>query len=523
METMAEAVGPGSVTEVPERARWSGHCFFAVLVLAYLLPVWLFRHVPTQDGPAHLANAVILRDYSTPGTHHHEFYELAIEPFPNWTAHLMLAGFSWLVHPLVAEKLLVTFYVVGFAYAARFFLISWHPDGVMLAPLCLLFIFHRCFFMGFYSYCLGLPLCFLIYGLCARLPERLSPGWLVGFAGLLLLAYFTHLVAYVQAVVGAIVLVLCRPGRRGPRLLTLGVALLPSLAFCADYLASTGLTPAVLADMVARNWGTRQPGGQGLSALTEDLTHLHRDLFITYQAWSIPIGICFWLMFGAYAAAGVSRVGHSPPESTSLSKSWLPVFTVGVVMTLLYLAAPEALGVHGGYLKPRLAIVLPVLWLALLRPPSRRWQKVPLMVGSYALVLTLLVCTCFHFAAANRILDQYLAGLRAIGRGQVIYVIQSTEVDPYEVSYLLHASSYYCLDTGCTNLDNYEATARYCPVRFRPGVSRGRGGRLDLAYYPRVAAVSRVLAWEWPARPTALPPDGFHTIFRDRSLTIYGR
>ncbi len=130
--------------------------------------------MPTQDGPAHLANAVILRDYGAPGTHHHEFFELAFEPFPNWTAHLLLAGLSWTMHPLIAEKVLVTGYVLGFAYACRYFLASW-PGGTQLAPLCLLFVGNRCFFMGFYGYCLSLPLVFLILGICARLPERLTP------------------------------------------------------------------------------------------------------------------------------------------------------------------------------------------------------------------------------------------------------------------------------------------------------------------------------------------------------------
>jgi hypothetical protein len=275
--------------------------------------------------------------------------------------------------------------------------------------------------------------------------------------------------------------------------------------------------------MVARNLGGGQRGGRGLAALGEDLTNLNRDLFITYQAWSIPIGTCCWLLIGTYALAGLCCWRQRSPEIGAVPKSWLPVFMLGVVMGILYLVAPDSMGIHGGYLKPRLALVLPLVLRAMLRPPSRPWQKVPLMVGGYALIAALLACTCGHFAVANRILDQYLAGVGEIGRGQVIYVIQSTEVDPYEVSYLLHASSYYCLDSGCTNLDNYEAGGHYFPVRFRPGVTRGRGGRLDLAYYPCVGAVSRVLAWEWPARPTAYPPDGFRTIYRARSLTIYGR
>jgi hypothetical protein len=61
----------------------------------------------------------------------------------------------------------------------------------------------------------------------------------------------------------------------------------------------------------------------------------------------------------------------------------------------------------------------------------------------------------------------------------VIYVVQSINQHPHLVSYLLHASSYYCLDTGGANLDNYEAGGHYFPVRFRPGIGRGRSSRQD--------------------------------------------
>ena len=39
--------------------------FFALLAL-HVLPLWVFPFFPSQDGPAHLENAVILRDYHRP-------------------------------------------------------------------------------------------------------------------------------------------------------------------------------------------------------------------------------------------------------------------------------------------------------------------------------------------------------------------------------------------------------------------------------------------------------------------------
>jgi hypothetical protein len=489
----------------PERLTW------AALVVAFLVPVWLFRYVPTQDGPAHLGNAIVLRDYGAALTRHQEFFEVSLEPFPNWTSHLFLTILARVVPPLVAEKLLVTVYLIGFTLACRYFLASWPGAALPLAPLCLLFVYNRCFFMGFYNYCLSLPLLFLILGLCARLPERLSAASMSALAGLFLLAYFTHLAGYVQAVLGALVLAVALPGQRWSRLLTVAVALLPSAAFVVDYLTSSGLSVTLVADAIVRRL-------TGPSAGTGFAFPLGRDLFIPYQGWSFPVQTCALSVYGALALTGLWLCC----QSNAGLRGWLAVLTLAGVMTVVYLVGPANLGQHGGYLKARFAIVLPVLCLPLLRLPPVRWLRYPLLAGVYALLVLQLIATCSHFAAANRVLDRYTAGVEQAGGGHVLYVVQSKHQEPYEVSYLLHASHYYCLQFGKTNLDDYEATAHYFPVRFRPGVVRGRGERNDFAYYPQRAAVDQILAWEWPGR-AGPPPSGFREVYRSGSLAIYER
>jgi hypothetical protein len=57
----AERAYPAVPLEAETPAPWLELTAFSALVVAHLLPIWLFRHVPTQDGPSHLANAVILR------------------------------------------------------------------------------------------------------------------------------------------------------------------------------------------------------------------------------------------------------------------------------------------------------------------------------------------------------------------------------------------------------------------------------------------------------------------------------
>ena len=87
-----------------------------VLVAASLAPVLMFRYIPTQDGPAHLYNSHILREYLNPDYSFQQFYRLRATLFPNWIAHALLSVFMFLFPPLIAEKVVISLYVILFPW-----------------------------------------------------------------------------------------------------------------------------------------------------------------------------------------------------------------------------------------------------------------------------------------------------------------------------------------------------------------------------------------------------------------------
>src|SRR5262249_12678023 len=128
---------------------------FWVLALLHLVPVWAYPYLPTQDGPAHLDNAQILKDYGDPAAGYQTFFELRNEPIPDLTSHLLLAALLYVAPPLVAEKLLVSLYVLGFAGSFRYFLGAFGPRCRPLSWAGLLLVYQRNFWMGFWNYCLA--------------------------------------------------------------------------------------------------------------------------------------------------------------------------------------------------------------------------------------------------------------------------------------------------------------------------------------------------------------------------------
>src|SRR5262249_2820824 len=201
---------------------------------------WAFPYLPTQDGPAHINNAQILMGLASSSERYESTFEIRWDPVPNLTSHLLLIALLYVFPPLMAEKVLVSLYVLGFAGSYRYFLGAFGPRCRPLSWAGLLLLYQRCFWMGFYNYCLSLILLWIILGYCLRL--RATPQLSHGLVLLVLftVAYFTHLVGLVLAFVGGLGAVLLSRHRRllAPVLIVLTV--LPAGCLVMDYFERTG-------------------------------------------------------------------------------------------------------------------------------------------------------------------------------------------------------------------------------------------------------------------------------------------
>src|SRR5512140_1406698 len=94
----------------PRRALLAPAVFVAVLAL-HVLPMWLVRYFPTQDGPLHVENVLaLLRHASSPLLQH--WYEVTWGAQPNWLTQAVLAGLLRVASPVTAEKVVLTAYTV---------------------------------------------------------------------------------------------------------------------------------------------------------------------------------------------------------------------------------------------------------------------------------------------------------------------------------------------------------------------------------------------------------------------------
>jgi hypothetical protein len=503
------------------RRLFAGHpeaAAFWIAALVYVVPVWAFPYLPTQDGPAHLYNAQILKDIGDAATGYDEFFELRAEPLPNLTSHLLLAALLFVVPPLVAEKLLVSVYVLGFAGSFRWFLGAFGPRCRPLAWAGLLLVYNRCLWMGFYNYCLSLILLWLILGYCLRRRGRIHVPQMFLLTLLFAGAFFTHLVGFLLAAVGALGAAVVAPPRRVLDTVLIGVAVLPSACLTMSYFEQTGFFRAPPARRLYQEPLARLRGQSSERSIWRELRAIDNELGDNHLGHAIPGSLILVVYLGLLAAVTVYDCYNGRTEERDGPGRLFPA-VFGLLLLAGYLLVPSHLDFsHGGFLKTRLAPLPLLVWLACLREPAQPRTRFLARMAVFLLLAANLVLVTWTIRDGNRELQQYTAGMEAAGRGHRLFVMQADPSPAPLVNPLLHAADYYCLGTGNVNLDNYEASTLHFPVKYRAGVNRGRG---TLAAYSRKDAVDLVLCWQIALGGGAL--EGWDEVFRQERLRLYRR
>jgi hypothetical protein len=496
-----------------------------LLTLAALAPVWCFTYIPTQDGPAHLSSAWTLRALWQSQSQAADFFQIRTTPVPNWLAQLLLTGLLLVFPPLIAEKIFVTLYIIGLVVAVGEFLEAAGSQR-RLAGTALLLVFSRCFWLGFYNFCLSLV---LYWFLLAWLLRR-AAGWRwtddLVLAGLFLLTYFSHLFGFLLALGSAGWLAVTTHPRPGRRLCGVFLAAMPSLILGIYFLYGNGFFSSPGAQRLVTaplSWTSLATAGQRLGI---ELVSFGWQLVGPQTAGSPLPGLIFWLLAAllGLAATGASR-GSAAGTAGPWPRRW-PLTTLGIFFVLLYLFVPDHLGElpnsteHGGFLKARLALIPLICWLACVPfpasgPVSRAgcYRLLPALItvlaaGNLALVWR-------YCQQGNADLAEYTAGIPRLGKGHVLFVVPPEHEGPVLADPLLHAAGYYALATESINLENYQPATNHFPLSYRPGVTRGWG---DFRTYPQRERVDVLLAWDSPAPPL---PAGWRAVYRQGRLQLF--
>lgn len=473
---------------------------FWVLLGLHLVPVWIFPLFPTQDGPAHIYNSdVLARFEGAEWPELREYFHINRNLDPNWASHVLMAAASLMVGPVIAEKLLVSLYLLFLPLTVRY--LSWSPttapgseprhgfsrESRAIAPLLVFpFLYSYSLHMGFYNFVMSLGFFFAVLGFYVRYREAMTAGRILVLALLVLGLYFCHAVSLVASMlaIGAVafwqagvVEILHSPvGERSQSyrgslrqsayrfyqlLVPAVVAFLPAVILLAGYLIrSTAAVPLAAANPPAdHGWIDRMLRLFSLSSL------------VSYSWAEFFFSSALVVVFAVTALVLLRRkwkVGRVEPADAFL------MMACGFVV--LYFIAPDELA-GGSVILPRLELfpyLCCILWFAssTLGRPLSRW-----LIGSATVIsMGLLgghVLSYARFAAA---LDEFRSVAESIEPHSTLLAItlsdnagHRTAPASLRVNPLKHACCYVALDSRAVLLTNYEAAHAYFPIQFRSG------------------------------------------------------
>ena len=501
------------------RAAGSVSLFWA-LVLIQVATVWCVRYVPTTDGPSHLDNAIILRDYYRPDhTIFREYLALNVRPVPNWVAPLVETTLASLMPPLVAEKLLLSIYLLLLPLAVLYAVtaIDRRAAGLALAaiPLAANFYLHE----GLFNYCFSLVFFFFAIGFWLEHGRHLRGTHAVGLCLLLGALYFAHLVGLAMAgvLIGGMILWRgdWRPGSSGfgGSIRTVAAAT-PWLALTIWFVSTEHSGRAArLAARHTRPWAHRL-----VNVLSWMKSFRPEELLAAGIEVALVGGLVFWLLRSRSRAAELRRrAGVDQPLRARCASRWDGLLVIAGLYGLFFLAAPQA-AAGGSMIVIRLAcfpLFALFLWSAgQVRFATRSPLAAAKLRGGVAIlaVIITLMLTVSHTASYWRIrpyLAEFADAERHIPAGATllpIYLSDGADVDPHGrrlssgSSPLVEAAGNFAAQRGILNLDNYEASVDYFPLQFRKDVDpypRMIDSGEDIAAYETASGktVDYVLLW----------------------------
>ncbi len=164
-----------------------------------LLQVWLPEYFLTGDGPCHVYNAQVLHDLWSGKNvpFYTRFYTAVYKPNPNWLSTVTMALLMFLVNGVIAEKILLTLYVLLFA-AGGYLLFKKISNNDRFWPLVIfIFVFTHPLFKGFYNFSFSIAIYFWMVWSWLRFLDKRNIVNGVLFISVVAVVFFTHLLAFV--------------------------------------------------------------------------------------------------------------------------------------------------------------------------------------------------------------------------------------------------------------------------------------------------------------------------------------
>ena len=436
----------------------------AIATAGTLLPIWLFRWFPTQDGPSHLYNAWILSHYhDATSTIIPQYFVLNLRPFPNWTMYALSAVLLRVLPPLIVQQVILSICVISVPAGVLYLQKSFKPAADPTALLGVMLAFSYLFFMGFFNFVFAAAMFAFTVGFWWR---RREGKYLYGLYGLLIVTYFSHDLAFGVTLMAIAVLAMIE--RRWRVLVELSPAF---LMFLIDALA--------------------RPRGQPL--FRSFRWHV-RQLVAVFSAGHIAVAFLTLLVVLVGIAWAFVR---KRPNAFAV---------ISLIIFVAYFVAPwsyaSAGWIQAGWINERL------LFLTILTLPA--WIVLPRPnIAAFVLLIAVIAhvaATTVQIASLNRFIGDFARAAALIRPHSTIRTFYPLSGVSPQVTPTLHLTAYLGLRTDVVDLDDYEGYLPDFPVAYRAKIPS--------------RPPDYIVAWK---RAEVPPLPGYAVVFENAAIRLYSK
>jgi len=495
--------------------RFWRSAFYALLLLE-CAPLWVFRYLPSTDGPSHLYNASVLANHGI--EIYRRYYTITLfQPAGNMLSQYVLVALLKLTGPAMAEKAFLTGYIILFFLSFRYFLRALTPyadyfscSAGVLAPNVL-------FYEGFWNYSYSVCLVLLTLGYYLRRRQREAHPSAVVLISAAFVIYATHAVSWLMYVVAIAILGLTQAIYAVPRhgenrlSLQLKIALarimehakvicglaLPGVFTLIYYWIHTrqevvNIVHQSSVGQVPQTSASRSVFSLFIHHLLPNrfLSHLEPHSLLNYLEPHVLLGrmVPLYSVLHSFngselilseAVAGMLFIALPVVAGVSYRRRQCDVWNTGILLvcltcTILSIAGPSGWGT--GEIRSRLALYAWLFVVAWIAAGLRSWPRAPLNVISALFCCVAIVAFAIRLPVLSK-WNQRLSAFVVMGRhippGSTVLQVTLERPDNAEVAQpYLHAAD--LLSTAARpiiDLRNYEASMYYFSTSFRPEVS----------------------------------------------------
>ncbi len=448
-----------------------------LLMLLNLTYIWQQPYFLTSDGPTHLYNSKMLLDILS-GEHkdfYLSYYNLQLHADPNWFTHIALAALQTIFAPHIAEKILMSAYVLLLPLAFFYITKLFHVEHSTLVALVFPFTFHFLFYYGFFNYCLAI--CFALFFVAAwkAVYQKSISLQLLILLPLSLLVYSTHIIGWLlaAAMLAGIFITAPKQNLKAFRQswLPVTIAAIPpivlSLYFALSHTADAQHYPRTFTEL----W-------QATNTL---------QVLNIFDSAESKLSLVLVLLFSLLAITVLysrSRVGFYLIQQDGF-------LIAGIALLLLYFVQPAFISM-GGFWIGRfswLPWLMLLIWLA-----TQSYSKALTIIITLIVSLVTVAQWWVRYPYQQKVSKaeaDYLSAAEHIPAGSIILPLSfahnglDEKLQPItsDKSLFLHAFDYCGTTKPIINLANFEATTGWFPLQWKercnPFDSIGRNNNIE--------------------------------------------